>query len=736
MAEPESGQSNESAIEFTRVPIVGVSRRFSVAHMMVGVGLFAVMFSLLQGFGVGGLQSPGIVYIPCIVFCLAIPLAQAFLYQGREPRKASCLVGMRLLPLLAVGATVALLFEEFSDRLRFGLSNPQMWGTFLLIIAIEAVLSLGVGYLLGYAVGAISAGVFLVLDRKWDAGKRIACPSNTAERVAGASAEVGTIPPTGKWWLDWLAWSPAAWLWKGRHKPWRTIFFATSIVGVLFFVSLLITLQVLPTRYWLVHLTVAVIATPLIGVTLSGLPHAGRRVPVVFCVLGMIGSIYAFYLLTQTWIWSQVVPHIRISSLRHWDVENVAVAAAIVIVVVITGAAPGLVAAGFYGWARVLLCGKEKPTGLPMAVVLAAGLIAVMAVCTVGVMLYVDSPRERAIRGILADGAFIQGRSPFSVDSVFVSGGPASADLFEHIGALTEVQDLTLHLVSVTGDEIRHLGRLTNLAGLRFDQCNFAEGALPKLPPMPSLSRLCFENCRLTANDLEMLQSCPSLIELTVSGERLEANGFRHLPELDRLVRISLSDTEIRGELCPYLRQIPEVSLVDVPISDEDLSHLAGAAEIRCLSIDGSSISDAGFRHLGNLNGLETLSIQSAAISGTGLADLKDLKTLTSLDLGGTAVDDEGLAHLPPLPGLTFLSLRGTKITAKGLGHLKRLPNLRQLDLGDCIIGNEALEPLRELTLTRLVLHWAVNMSDGVKEELMQVWNARLPNDSVWIESR
>lgn len=64
------------------------------------------------------------------------------------------------------------------------------------------------------------------------------------------------------------------------------------------------------------------------------------------------------------------------------------------------------------------------------------------------------------------------------------------------------------------------------------------------------------------------------------------------------------------------------------------------------------------------------------------------------------------------------------------------MPNLRELDLSDCEIGDEALEPLRELTLTRLILHWDVNMSDGVKEELMQVWNDRLPNDSASIESR
>lgn len=587
---------------------------------MIGVGLFAVLFSLLEGLD---LESPWIVYIPCMVFCLAIPLGQAFLYQGREPRKASCLVGMRLLPVLVVGVTVALLFEEFGDRLRFRLMDLQVWGTLLLIVGIEALLSLGIGYLLGYAVGAISAGVFLVLDRKWDAGKRVRGPSEIAERPDDASTEAKSIPPTGKWWLDWIAWSPVTWIRKGRHKPWHVAVLTTSIVGVLFLVSLLITLQVLPTWYWLVHWTVAVIATPLIGVTLSGLLYAGRRVPVVFCVLGIIGSIYPIYLLTQTWAWSRIVPNVRISSLPYWDVEDTAVAAAVAIGVVVTGAVPGLMLAGFYGWGRVLLCGKEKPAGSRIVVAFTAALVAVVAALTVAAALYVHSPRERAIRGVLAGGAYVGGRSPFAAHFVYVTGGPASTDLFEHIGALTELQEITLQLVSVEEDDLRHLGRLTNLASLNFDRCDFAEGALSKLPPMPSLSRLYFQNSRLTADDLEMLQSCPSLIELTVSGERLEANGFRHLLKLDRLATISLSDTEIRGELCPYLRQIPAVSLLNVPISDEDLSHLAGATKIRRLTICGSDISDAGLQHLGSLNGLETLSIQRAAISGTGLADLK-----------------------------------------------------------------------------------------------------------------
>lgn len=93
VTEPDS-----SPRESDRIPIVGVSRRFGTGHMLVALELFAPLFGFLHA-----IETPPVAYALCAFFCVAIPLGQVFLYQGREPRRASRLVGTRLLPLLVVG---------------------------------------------------------------------------------------------------------------------------------------------------------------------------------------------------------------------------------------------------------------------------------------------------------------------------------------------------------------------------------------------------------------------------------------------------------------------------------------------------------------------------------------------------------------------------------------------------------------------------------------------------------
>lgn len=72
--------------EPVRTPIARVSRRFGVAHMMIAVGLFAVLFCLLELFDVPSSPLAVFAYVPCVLFCVAIPLGQVFLYKGRHPR--------------------------------------------------------------------------------------------------------------------------------------------------------------------------------------------------------------------------------------------------------------------------------------------------------------------------------------------------------------------------------------------------------------------------------------------------------------------------------------------------------------------------------------------------------------------------------------------------------------------------------------------------------------------------
>ena len=160
-------ESGTPSSDSERSPIVGVSRRFGVGHMLVATGLFAIVFGFLQ-YADASLAT----YALWAFFCTAIPLGQVFLYQGRDPRRASCLVGSRLLPALRLSSWIYLLAKEAMEG-RWTTLDLSLAAEGTLFIALMTILSMALGYGLGYMIGTISAGVFLVLDRRWDAGKRV-----------------------------------------------------------------------------------------------------------------------------------------------------------------------------------------------------------------------------------------------------------------------------------------------------------------------------------------------------------------------------------------------------------------------------------------------------------------------------------------------------------------------------------------------------------------------------------
>lgn len=146
-----------------RVPIAGVPRSFSAGRMLAIVALFAVLFSLLQITG-----APVALFPYAGVFCAAVILGQMLLFGGRHPRAASCIVGAAAMPILSVFALLS-----SSSRGLSPFENLLVCTTFS-------------GAIAGYLVGAICAGAFLVLDRRWDAG-----------RILTGSPFAAPIPPEG-----------------------------------------------------------------------------------------------------------------------------------------------------------------------------------------------------------------------------------------------------------------------------------------------------------------------------------------------------------------------------------------------------------------------------------------------------------------------------------------------------------------------------------------------------------
>lgn len=268
---------------------------------------------------------------------------------------------------------------------------------FVLGLLLMFVCMAGLGYALGYVVGTVSAGVFLVVDRKWDAGKRGDASSGDVEAEQATTASASAVPATGRWWLEWIVWSPLQWFWQGRNRPVRNAIALTFLAAVLFAIGIPIAQKAGFLKAYLIGIP---IASPLVGLALSGVLLARRRVPLIFCALGIAGMVYPV---------DQIKMMFVTSCLRDPDISFPDLT-------VYTGVALGLIVAGFYGWVRWMLPERAKPRGgWRLGLLFGAGFAVALVFLGAGARYTSNSPRERVLWDIFSGGGSIDGPSPFTV---------------------------------------------------------------------------------------------------------------------------------------------------------------------------------------------------------------------------------------------------------------------------------------------------------------------------------
>jgi hypothetical protein len=132
-----------------RNPAVGVSRKFSMAVLMMMVTLFAVLFSTLCW-----LNADAGYYAVFGVLIFGVAMGQMFLFGGKYPRAASVWSGAALLPL------------EIGVLCLFMPGMPFIYRCFTAVIYM--ILAVPLGALCGYLAGGLAAGVVLLLELKKD----------------------------------------------------------------------------------------------------------------------------------------------------------------------------------------------------------------------------------------------------------------------------------------------------------------------------------------------------------------------------------------------------------------------------------------------------------------------------------------------------------------------------------------------------------------------------------------
>jgi apolipoprotein N-acyltransferase len=144
-------QHNASRRERWYCRPAGVPRRFGVGKLLMMTALFSVLFGILQI-----LMMPPIVFFVLIFFSVGVGAAQAILYQGKQPRRASVLAGAIFGATAAPLSLFALMWEH---------GVPLEYEVLLGFLAASIVGALP-GAAFGYVAGCLIAGLFLIKERE------------------------------------------------------------------------------------------------------------------------------------------------------------------------------------------------------------------------------------------------------------------------------------------------------------------------------------------------------------------------------------------------------------------------------------------------------------------------------------------------------------------------------------------------------------------------------------------
>ena len=124
----------------SRQSLYSVPRRFDMATIFVVTGAYSILLGSLSA-----LHAGPIVMTALAIFISLVGVGQALLFRGLKPRLASTLVGICIFQFLTIG-------QWFYTPIPIGL---------MLVLAIVNILY---GAILGYLIGTMVGGVFLVAD--------------------------------------------------------------------------------------------------------------------------------------------------------------------------------------------------------------------------------------------------------------------------------------------------------------------------------------------------------------------------------------------------------------------------------------------------------------------------------------------------------------------------------------------------------------------------------------------
>ena len=164
---------------------------------------------------------------------------------------------------------------------------------------------------------------------------------------------------------------------------------------------------------------------------------------------------------------------------------------------------------------------------------------------------------------------------------------------------------------------------------------------------------------------------------------------------------------------------VDRIQVETTPLTDDDLSVLAGLETLRELLLDNpkSNFTAAGLRHIERLPKLEHLRIRGTGIDDEALKQVTELTTLRILNLPQGSFSDAALVQLKRLPQLDLFRFGSRNVTNAGMKILRELPTLSQLHLIDVPITDDGLRELAKMDQLKSLYIDGGNISDAAWDE-------------------
>ena len=310
-----------------------------------------------------------------------------------------------------------------------------------------------------------------------------------------------------------------------------------------------------------------------------------------------------------------------------------------------------------------------------------------------------------------------------------LDGNQLSGTIPYSLGALADLQSLSLGNNELSGAIPRELGGLANLQELELTYNQLGGAIPPELGDLANLKELGLAGNQLSGTIPRELGGLASLRELWLWGNQLSGAIPRELGGLASLQVLDLQFNQLSGTIPPELASLANLQMLRLganQLSGTIPPELASLADLQWLGLGINRLSGAIPPELGDLANLKELGLAGNQLSGTIPRELGGLASLRELWLWGNQLSGTIPPELTSLANLQKLVLNSNQLSGTIPPELAALTNLQVLEINANQLSGTIPSELAALTNLESLWLAANQLSGTIPPELGGLANLRM----------